>query len=157
MATTHISSITWANLFNVLSWSTLTHPGSQGWWDDHGCKRCQSPLSTVKLGGGLGAKWCPTLCDSMDSSLPGSSVHGIVQARILEWVTISFSRGSSWPRGQTQVSCIAGRFFTHLATREALKLDKMFLFSTSREKFRKFKLFYQRTEKQQFFILRIII
>ena len=45
-------------------------------------------------------------------SPPGSSVHEIPQARILEWVTIPFSRGSSWPRDQTQVSCIAGRFFT---------------------------------------------
>ena len=55
---------------------------------------------------------CLTLCDSMDCSLPGSSVHGIFQARILEWVAISFSRGSSRPRDQTQVFCIAGRFFT---------------------------------------------
>ena len=55
----------------------------------------------------------------MDYSLPGSPVHGISQARILEWVAISFSRGSSWPRDQIQVSCIAGRFFTIWATREA--------------------------------------
>ena len=50
---------------------------------------------------------CPTLCDPMDCSPPGSSVHGILQARILEWVAISFSRGSSWPRDQTRVSYIA--------------------------------------------------
>ena len=50
-------------------------------------------------------------------SLPGFSVHVISQARILEWVTISFSRGSSWPRDQIQVSCIAWRFFTIWATR----------------------------------------
>ena len=55
---------------------------------------------------------CLTLCDSMDCSPPGYSVHGILQARILEWVAISFSRGSSWPRDQIQVPCIAGRFFT---------------------------------------------
>ena len=48
----------------------------------------------------------------MDCSLPGSSIHGIFQARILEWVAISFCRGSSWPRDWTQVSCIAGRLFT---------------------------------------------
>ena len=48
----------------------------------------------------------------MDCSPPGSSVHEILQARILEWVAIPFSRGSSQPRDQTQVSCIAGRFFT---------------------------------------------
>ena len=53
-----------------------------------------------------------SFCDPVDCSPPGSSVHGISQARILEWVAISFSRGSSQPRDQTQVSCIAGRFFT---------------------------------------------
>ena len=59
--------------------------------------------------------WEDTLAcsvDPMDFSPPGSSVHGILQARILEWVAISFSRGSSRPRDQTLVSCIAGRFFT---------------------------------------------
>ena len=65
------------------------------------------------LFGGLIIKSCPTLCDPMDYSLPGSSVHGILQARILEWVAISFSRGSSQPRNRTQVSYIAGRFFTN--------------------------------------------
>ena len=55
---------------------------------------------------------CPALCDPMDYSLLGSSIHGILQTRILEWVAIPFSRGSSQPRDQTQVSCIAGRFFT---------------------------------------------
>ena len=48
---------------------------------------------------------CPTLCYTMDCSLPGSSVHGVFQARVLEWVAISFSQGSSQPRDQTQVSC----------------------------------------------------
>ena len=55
------------------------------------------------------------LCNPMDCSPPGSSVHGIFQARILEWVVIPFSRGSSWPRDWTHVSwvsCIAGGFFT---------------------------------------------
>ena len=54
----------------------------------------------------------------MDCSPPGSSVHGISQARILEWVAIPFSRGPSWPRDRTWVSLIAGRFFTVWATRE---------------------------------------
>ena len=53
---------------------------------------------------------CPTLCDPVDCSPPDSSVHGILQTRLLEWVTIPFSRGSSQPRDQTQVFCIAGRF-----------------------------------------------
>ena len=61
---------------------------------------------------------CPTLCNPMDCSPPGSSVHGILQARILEWVAISFSRGLSQPRDQTWVSCIVGRFFTDWATRK---------------------------------------
>ena len=55
----------------------------------------------------------------MDCSLPGSSVHGILQAGLLEWVAIPFSRGSSQPRDGTQVSHIAGEFFTDWATREA--------------------------------------
>ena len=64
---------------------------------------------------------CPTLCNRMDCSLPGSSVYGIFQARILEWVAISFSRGSSRPRDRTWISLIAGRRFTIWATREAPK------------------------------------
>ena len=64
-------------------------------------------------------QWCPTLHDRMVCTPPGSSVHGISQARILEWVSISFSSGSSWPGNWTGVSCIAGGFFTSWATREA--------------------------------------
>ena len=56
-------------------------------------------------------QFCPTLCHPMDSNLPGSSIRGISQARILEWIAISFSRGSYWPRDWTPVSCIAGRLF----------------------------------------------
>ena len=60
----------------------------------------------------LVAKFCLTLWDSVDCILPGSSAHGISQARILEWVAISFSMGASWLRDWTCVSCIAGEFFT---------------------------------------------
>ena len=60
----------------------------------------------------LVAKLCLPLCDPMDCSLPGSSVHGISQAEILEWVAISFSRGSSQPRDWTLISWIPDRFFT---------------------------------------------
>ena len=60
----------------------------------------------------LVAQLCPTLCDLMDRSLPGSSVHVILKARILEWVAISFSRGSFQSRDWICVSCIAGGFFT---------------------------------------------
>ena len=80
---------------------------------------------------------CPTFCDPMDCSLPGSSVHGIFQARILEWVAISFFRGSSWPRDPTWVSHIAGRRFTVWATKsidntkmKKLRSDKFWVFIT---------------------------
>ena len=85
---------------------------------------------------------CPTLCNSMDCSPPGSSVHGIFQARILEWVAIYFSRGSSRTRDQTHISCvshIADRFLTIWATRETLsqlysnlKKKEFFNFEASR-------------------------
>ena len=65
----------------------------------------------------------------MNHSLPRSSIHGIFQARVLEWVDISFSRGSSWPRDQTQISRIIGRCFTIWATREVL-LQKQHKFIT---------------------------
>ena len=64
------------------------------------------------------AQSCLTLCDPLDYSPPGSSVHGILQARILGWVAMPFSRGSFQPRDRTGVSC-AGEFFTSWATREA--------------------------------------
>ena len=64
------------------------------------------------------AQSCLTLCDPMDCSLPGSSAHGILQARILVWVTKPFCVGSSQPRNQNWVSKSAGRFFTTWATRE---------------------------------------
>ena len=68
----------------------------------------------------LVAQSCPTLCDPMDYSPPGSSLPGMLQARILGWVAMPSSRRSSQSRDQTQVSCIAARFFTIWATREAL-------------------------------------
>ena len=62
-------------------------------------------------------------CNSMNCSLSGSSVHGILQARILEWVAISYSRGTSWPRNWTQVSHIARRCFTNWATKEYMMVN----------------------------------
>ena len=81
------------------------------YWHWRSSERCQE----VKV---LFAQLCPTLYNLVDYSLPGSSVHRILQARILECVAVSFSRRSSWPRGWILVSCIAGRFFTVWATRE---------------------------------------
>ena len=71
-------------------------------------KKCESEV----------AKLCQTLCDPIDCSLQVSSVHGIFQAIVLEWVAISFSRGSSQSRAQTRVSGIVDRRFTIWATRE---------------------------------------
>ena len=67
----------------------------------------------------LVTQWGLTLHDPMACSVPGSSDNGVLQARIPEWVAIPFSRGSSQPRDGTWVSCIAGRFFTVWATKEA--------------------------------------
>ena len=77
-------------------------------------KLCDLPIQNVKV--------CLTLCHPMDCSLSGSSVHRILQARIMEWVVISSSRASSRSRDQTQVSCTAGGFFAVWATREAQTL-----------------------------------
>ena len=68
---------------------------------------------------------CPTLCNPIDCSLPGSSVHGILQATILEWVPMPFSRGSSQSRDWTQVSCTAGGFFTLWVTREQVSNQEL--------------------------------
>ena len=76
----------------------------------------------VKWSEVLVAQSCPTLCDPMDYSPPGSSVHGSLQVRIREWVAIPFSRGSSQPKDWTRVSCLAGRFFTTWTMREAPNL-----------------------------------
>ena len=68
---------------------------------------CQAGIFTPQRNGCLVTKSCPTLCDPMDCSPPGSAVIGTLQARILEWVAISFSRGSSWPRDPTHISCVS--------------------------------------------------
>ena len=85
----------------------------------HDFNESASVLFFISFGGGLIAKSCPTLATPWTVACH-SSVHGSLQARILEWVAISFSRGSSGPRNQTWVSCIAGRFFTNWTTRKAL-------------------------------------
>ena len=86
----------------------------------------------------LVAKSCPTLCNSKDGSPPGSSVCGISQARIQEWVAISSSRRSSRPRNWTCISCIGRRIFYHWATWEAQRLNRytymengMFIWNTN--------------------------
>ena len=86
------------------------------------------------------AQSCLTLCDPMDCSPPGSPVHGIFQARILERVAIPFSRGSSQPRDQTQVSCIAGSLCIMWATGKAQFTPKLFMKSLQLKRGKMFKL-----------------
>ena len=87
--------------------------------------RCSHLLTERKWSESEVTQSCPTLCNPMNCSLPGFSVHGIFQARVLEWVAISFSRGSSQTRDRTRVSHTAGRHFTIWATREAHFLLKL--------------------------------
>ena len=90
-------------------------------WKENRLSASKSLVSVTQL--------CLTLCDPMDCSLPGSSVHGIFQARILEWVAISYSRGSSQPRDWTRVSCTACRLFTFWTTKVKWKsLSRVRLF-----------------------------
>ena len=90
-----------------LSVHTHTHTHTHTFCEMHSIVLSPSELSKV-----LVAQSCPTLCHPRDCSLPDSPVHGIVQASIPAWLAIPFSRGSSLSRGWTQVSCLAGRFFT---------------------------------------------
>ena len=80
---------------------------------------------------------CPTLCNPMDCNLPGSTVHGILQARILEWLAISFSRRSLRPRDCTRVSRVVGRRFTIWATREERKEELKSLLMKMKEEIEK--------------------
>ena len=88
---------------------------------------CSPPCSSIR-DGGLVAKSCPTLVTPCTVACQAPLSMGFSRQGILEWVAISFSRGSSWFRDWTQVSCIAGRFFTDWAMREALKWEYSILF-----------------------------
>ena len=101
-----VRKIPWREIFNILSWRIPWTEEPKGLWSIGS----QSEV----------AQSCLTLCDPMDCSLSGSSVHGIFQARVLEWIAISFSRGLSRPRNRIRVSRTAGRRFTVGATREAV-------------------------------------
>ena len=120
---------------NVLKWSTFSFQlVIQKWNSIRWFSGSTNSKVPVFLGGisNLGlvtkvnvivlvAQSCLTLCSPKNCTPLGSSVLGILQARILEWVAIPFSRGSSPPRDQTQVSCIAGRFFTIWASRSPIR------------------------------------
>ena len=109
---------TMPNLDRVLKSRDITLPTKI-----HAVKAMVFPV--VKHGSGV-AQSRPTLSHPMACSMPSSSVHGISQARILEWVAISFSRGSSWPRDRIHVSCIGRWIPYHQTTREALRLWEIF-------------------------------
>ena len=105
---------------NPLQYSCLEHPMDRGvWWATvHRVAKSQMWMSDWKKSESEVTQSCLTLCDPMDCSPPGSSTHGTFQARVLEWIAISFSRGSSQPRDRTRVSCTVGRCFTVWATRK---------------------------------------
>ena len=94
-------------------------------------KICMNNCKILCGGGGLVTKSCLTLCDPMDCSPPVSSIRGIFQTRILEWIAISFSRGSSRTRDWSQVSCTAGIFFTGCATKDGKLLLTPIIYSSS--------------------------
>ena len=98
---THISCVSCSGSQILYHWAT---------WEALGSWMCVC----------LPSQSCSTLCDPVDCNPPGSAVHGVPQAGLLECVVISFSRGSFWPMDRTQVFCTADRFFTVWATREAL-------------------------------------
>ena len=87
-----------------------------GFWQTYRSNWLNNNNWKVKV---LATQLCPILCNPMDYRLPGSDIHGILQARVLERVAIPFSSRMSQPRDWTQVSCISGRFFAIWATREA--------------------------------------
>ena len=105
----------------ILEKVVISSSRGSSWTRDGTCISCTVGrfFTTKSLKWSEVTQSCPTLCDPMDCSLPGSSLHGILQTRVLEWVAISFSRGSSQPRDWTWVSCIPGRRFNIWATREA--------------------------------------
>ena len=98
--------------------NTLRQTCTHTCWPPYNPFRLISWWSEVKV-----AQSCLTLCDSVNCGPPGSSVHGILQARIWEWVAIPFSR-SSWPRNETWVPFILGTFFTIWSTSKLIKLFK---------------------------------
>ena len=112
---------------NPLQYSCLQNPMGRGAWRAtvHGIAQSWTWLSDqhthvdLKYSCVCISRSVMSDCDPMDCSPPGSSAHGILQARILEWVAMPFTRGSSQSRDQTRVSSIAGRFFTIWAIRKA--------------------------------------
>ena len=134
-------------------WPTALQPVTQPIWSqifskiqrldvsDHPAVHINKTLGDVVIwlsgqldeGEGEVTQSCPTLCDPMDCNQLGFSIHGILQARKLEWIAISFTKGSSRPRDQTQVSRTGSRTFNLWATRE-FQLDRILLSLTLRRR-----------------------
>ena len=108
------SPITWTWGWRLF----LKHVGSEGQCEELKQFRLAPGGERKKVKDSEVTQSCPTLCDPMDCSPPGSSIHGIFQARVLEWGAIAFFRRSSQPRDWTRVSCTVDRCFTIWATRE---------------------------------------
>ena len=105
----------WLTMFLSSTMFFLSALSTYFWWRDVEASIYKSACLHAKS-----LQSCPTLCNPVDCSPQGSSVCNILLARILKWVAITFSRGSSWPRDRTRLFCIAGRFFTTWATRHCL-------------------------------------
>ena len=116
-----LESWKWTSFVTKKMWSCITNPGprSRAQGSRPMCHEfsCYCERKKVKV---LVVQSCQNLCDPMDCGPPDTSVHGVLQARVLECIPMPFSRGSSQPRDRTWVSCIGSRFFTVWATREAL-------------------------------------
>ena len=108
----YVYSLNKCSLFKELFWALSIDESEWNWW------KWMKLMNMNEIDESEVAQSYSTLCDPKDCSPPGSSTHGIFQTRTLEWVAISFSRGSSQPRNRTQVSCIAGRRFTIWTTKE---------------------------------------
>ena len=106
-------------------WTCISCVSCIGRWNLYHCTTWEAPRSINVKHKLLSHVW---LYDPMNCSPPDSYVHGVLQTRILQWVANPFSRGSSQPRDQTWVSCIADRFFTIWATREVPSISVNFFF-----------------------------
>ena len=123
-----MQSLSWG-MWDLVPWPGVEPgPSAQAAWSLSHWTTREVPISvTLEQKESEVAQSCPTLCNPIDCSLPGSSVHGIFQVLVLDWIAVSFSRGSSQPRDWTQVSRIVDRRFTIWATREVLIKGKELL------------------------------
>ena len=146
-----ISALSYSKSWKMMLWKCYTQYASKFGKLSSGHRTRKGQFSFQSQRTCVVSQSCLTLCDPVDCNLPGSSIHGILQARILEWVAISFSKGSSRPRDWTWVSCLVGRRFNLWATREAPHASKVMLkilqTSTWTVNFQMFKLDFAKAEE----------